>query len=42
MLHPGEEINELNAITVKILNIRTPETFAVIILKFEQGGLTIE
>ena len=28
-------------ITVKILNIRTPEKFAVIILKFEQHGYTI-
>ena len=29
-------------ITVKILNIRTPEKFAVLNLKFEQGGFTIE
>ena len=28
--------------TIKILTIWTPETFAVIILKFEQGGFTIE
>ena len=28
--------------TVKILNIGTPETFAVISLKFEQRGFTIE
>ena len=27
---------------VKILNIRTPEKFAVITLKFEQDGFTIE
>ena len=27
---------------VKILKIWTPEKFAVIILKFEQGGFTIE
>ena len=28
--------------TVKILKFRTPEKFAVITLKFEQGGSTIE
>ena len=28
--------------TVKILKIRTPEKFAVITLKFEQGGFTVE
>ena len=28
--------------TVKILNIRTPQTFAVITLKFEQDGFTKE
>ena len=28
--------------TVKILNIRTPERFAVITLKFEQCGFTVE
>ena len=28
--------------TVKILNIRTPQTFAVITLKFEQDGFTEE
>ena len=31
-----------NANTVKILNIRTPKTFAVITLKFEQDGFTEE
>ena len=29
-------------ITVKIKKNRTPEIFAVIALKFEQGGLTVE
>ena len=28
--------------TVKLLKIRTPEKFAVITLKFEQDGFTIE
>ena len=28
--------------TIKILNIRTPKTFAVITLKFEQDGFTKE
>ena len=27
--------------TVKLLKLRTPETYAVITLKFEQGGFTI-
>ena len=33
---------ELCFSTLKILNIRTLEKFAVITLKFEQGGFTIE
>ena len=32
----------LQQITIKILNIRTPQTFAVITLKFEQDGFTKE
>ena len=28
--------------TVKLLKIQTSEKFAVIILKFEQGGFTVE
>ena len=28
--------------TIKLLKIWTPEKFAVIILKFEQGGFTLE
>ena len=28
--------------TVKILKIRTPEKFALIIIIFEQGGFTVE
>ena len=28
--------------TVKILNIRTPKTFAVITLKFEKDGFTVK
>ena len=28
--------------TVKILKIQTPEKFAVMMLKFEQGGFTVE
>ena len=29
-------------VTVKLLKIETPEKIAVITLKFEQGGFTIE
>ena len=36
-----QKIN-LSFITVKILNIRTPQKFAVITLRFEQGGFTKE
>ena len=31
-----------NCGTIKILKIGTPEKFAVVTLKFEQGGFTIE
>ena len=34
--------NCIDAVTVKILKIRTPQKFAVIMLKFEQAGSTKE
>ena len=33
---------QLQVITIKILNIRTPQKFAVITLKFEQDDFTKE
>ena len=41
----GPYVIDLNAqtlTTVKLLNIQTPEKVAVIALKFEQSGFTIE
>ena len=35
------EVDSTSASTVKILKFRKPEKFAVITLKFEQGGSTI-